>query len=117
MGMFDEIQIDLPEMPDGWRRRVLQTKDMDCNLDKYSVGQDRKLRMVPCGHGGSPRPVRYTGEIEAYDFSDTGDSSTPLLSVRLYLKEGAVTSLKGPIDPEGPEFDGWRTLPNLLGSK
>ena len=42
MGMYDYLQSEVP-MPDGWEHPEFQTKDLNCELDRYQIAADGRL--------------------------------------------------------------------------
>lgn len=44
MGMFDDLRCEIPLPPGGWVSPYdFQTKDLDCEFDKYVITKDRRL--------------------------------------------------------------------------
>ena len=54
MGMYDNIQCDVP-LPDGWQPSDLQSKDLACELDHYTItANGRLIRKYVSGYEDVP---------------------------------------------------------------
>ena len=112
MGMFDDIRCERP-LPDGWHRRGMQTKDLDCDLSQYRITAEGTLEvqrreMAPAGpprqHPFIPSwgdyqpmkcvrewwvPVPYHGDIYFYG----GGFDDDWHEYRARFNEGVLTTL------------------------
>ena len=82
MGMFDYLicEYELPEKI--VQHEVFQTKDLDCDLDRYTIGVDGYLYKLEWDDDGSGHPVsvkseRYDFHGDIHFYTHIGEPKTP----------------------------------------
>jgi hypothetical protein len=73
MGMFDEVVVEVPLPVLELRGRMLQTKSLDCRLDRYTIDAEGVLSVERYIYGGrkefeEARLSNVSGEMELHTF-------------------------------------------------
>jgi hypothetical protein len=96
VGMFDDLTCEMP-LPDGKPAIPFQTKDLDCELNQYTITPDGRLARND-GRGEPNEWNDFTGTLRFYGYegdpNEIEDFSTVWREYEATVEKGQVMKLK-----------------------